>query len=131
MKRHIIKLGAKYLVWSTESASPITKGFDEHQLKSWLSFEYGKDYKLLALTIEEAISRANENGTSEKGCVLRETICTNNAGKNGTHLNASQLYRSYVLGEEIIGCPVPFDDETLTEDGKALREEFLREERSS
>lgn len=131
MKRHIIKLGTKYLVWSTDSESPITKGFDEHELKSWLSFEYGKDYKLLATTIEEAISRANENGTSEKGCVLRETIAVNHAGQGGTCLDANQIYRQYVLGEKVVGFRIPSDpDRSLTADGKALREEFLSEERS-
>lgn len=96
MARLIVKLGGKYLEWSTVTDAPRTYGMTLAELREHIRFERGED-GLAALP--ERLARVEATGTSSQDVVtVDELIECNRAGPNERELTKTELIAKYCAG---------------------------------
>lgn len=89
MPHYIVKLGTKYVEWSTIVDAPVTYGMTREGLKNYLFERYGEDG---ARTFDERMARVDKNGTSAKpDCTVQELVEYNRAGPRESCLTLAQL----------------------------------------
>jgi hypothetical protein len=94
MGQFIVKLGGKYLVWSTIVDAPITYGMDEAELQEWVKDEYGQQG---LRDLPARMERVEQKGTSALTIESAErTVWFNRAGPGESQLTVEQIIEQYV-----------------------------------
>lgn len=93
MGRFIVKLGGKYLEWSTVVDAPVTSGMTFEEFKEYYREEYGrKSMGDLARRLE----RVERTGTSAfEDESVDDTIAGNRAGDRGQELTKEEIIAQY------------------------------------
>jgi hypothetical protein len=93
MSNCIIKLGGKYLIWSTVVDAPITRGMTLEQLREWVKAEA---VERALRDLPERLARVEAKGTSAfNDASVADTIYLNHAGEGESHLSKREIIRRY------------------------------------
>ncbi len=94
MGQFIVKLGGKYLLWSTVVDAPVTRGGSVEELREYVQEWEGK--RGLA-ELEQRLERVEQKGTSSyMHASAEEVVWLNRAGKGETCMTIPQLVEHYV-----------------------------------
>jgi hypothetical protein len=88
MPNYIVKLGTKYLEWSTIVDAPITHGMTREELHDYIKSEYGEAG---LRSLPERLERVEATGTSSRIGTLEGHIACNRAGPKETELTFDEL----------------------------------------
>ena len=94
MGEGILKIGGKYLLWSTISDAPVSYGMTLDELRAHVKEETGRRG---LLELERRLMRVEEKGTSfyQDRCV-EDTIQFNYAGEDRTCLAIDQIEQHFI-----------------------------------
>lgn len=102
MPSYIVKLGDKYLEWSTISDQPTCYGGDLEGFKEWY---LERENKKAGTDLDERLARVEKHGTSmdygppqERADFLDFLIRTNRCGPNEETLTKEQLIEKFCSG---------------------------------
>jgi hypothetical protein len=89
MGRCIVKLGSKYVEWSSVSDAPVTYGMTLEELKDHVRFRYGQEG---VDELPERLARVEEYGTSSfPPDKVEDLVLFNRAGHQGSCLTLKEL----------------------------------------
>jgi hypothetical protein len=92
MPRFLVKLGSKYVEWSTVVDAPVTYGMTLEELTSYIAQQYGADGVAI---LPERLERLAATGTSSYNDTAESVIKGNRAGPGETELSMEQLIKQY------------------------------------
>jgi hypothetical protein len=101
MSEYIIKLNDKkndfYLIWSTVTKSPLSKGMSLEKFKDFYRFTLKESGIALSdeKGFEERLKRANQTDCSAFNYNLDEIIMNNRAGDNKEKLTKGEILKKY------------------------------------
>lgn len=95
MPKYILKLGTKYMEYSTISDAPLTDALTFKELKSYIRRRYGTEG---LERLQERLSDADRCGSSS-GESLEDAIACNRAGPGESCLTLDQFFDCYAPGE--------------------------------
>jgi hypothetical protein len=127
----VLRFGEYYIEWSSIFNRFTYVGLKRSEFEAWYMKEYGR---ACADRLPPILARADQGGTSHRFKTLEDTLSNNRAGLDGAWLTARQIYDHYCVGCAVGFPPMgrqwsdydeenPWVDDTLSEDGKGLREQ--------
>lgn len=93
----IVKLGGKYLEWSTMVDAPVTRGLTRKELREHIRWRYGEE-GLRRLPARLKLVESRGTSMTRHTCV-EDTVRFNRAGKNEQCLTVEQLIEKYCSGD--------------------------------
>jgi hypothetical protein len=129
MGNFLVKLGAKYLEWSTIVDAPVTYLLTRDEMREYLRDEYGRSG---SRDTEERLARCDQYGTSSLYQTRDSLIANNRAGDGDTSLTLDELIAKYQappfrLDTEAFDGLVADAKEALTHMGQQQPEELVHE----
>ena len=90
MSRVLVKLGTKYVEWSTVTDSPVSYGMTREQLEAFTKEEYGNEG---LREIPARLARIERTGCSSHVDTLESLVAVNRAGPGETEATLEELIR--------------------------------------
>ena len=93
MGKGIVKLGSKYVMWSTIVDAPLTEGMTREELREYIQDQHGRAG---VADFEERMKRVEAKGTSFVDLKsVEDVIHLNRAGANEKTLTLEELIKEY------------------------------------
>lgn len=102
MPKYIVKLGGKYMEWSTIVDAPVSWGMTKDEFRNYYREEYGNNG---LERLDERMARVEENGCSAQSPRLTASECvrSNRAGPGESKLTEEQIISVYCEKQPIDG----------------------------
>jgi hypothetical protein len=93
----IVKLDGHYLIWSTNSDRPITRGMTAKKVREWVMADA---MERAARDLDDSMARVEVKGTSAFNDEdVDATIYLNRAGEGESHISKREIVRRYCDGK--------------------------------